>query len=351
MKNMHVLAIILLTGIILAYSASCSKKRVPAGPLTFTTPTVTCTITPTFTPTIPPGTIWNQTAAAPSFTGRSQLTTLSYNGKMFNLAGARYAAMYNDVWSSTDGITWNSETANGGFPGRYSHSSTVYTNVFAGLSPGIEKMWIIGGYNGSYLSDVWCSSDGISWSQATATAAFGNRAEQVTVVFNGSMWVIAGGITGNITTNDVYSSSDGATWTLATANAGFSNRKQHSGVVYNNRIWVIGGNTGTTLLNDVWYSSDGVIWNNATMNAAFNPRYGHVSLVYDNKMWVIGGGITGTVINDAWYSTDGITWTAAAITIPFTARTFHSGTVYGNKMWVIAGTGGGVYFNSVWSAQ
>ena len=54
--------------------------------------------------------------------------------------------------------------------------------------------------------------------------------------------------------NDVWYSSDGINWYQATPNANFSKRQSHSSVVFNNKIWVIGGGDNTSFYNDVWYS-------------------------------------------------------------------------------------------------
>jgi hypothetical protein len=50
--------------------------------------------------------------------------------------------------------------------------------------------------------------------------------------------------------NDVWYSSDGANWIQATNSAGWSSRDGHTSVVHDNKMWVIGGD----YLNDVWYS-------------------------------------------------------------------------------------------------
>ncbi len=314
------------------------------------TPIVTSTATPVATAA--DAKIWTQSSVAAGFIPRAQSSSVAFNGKMWVLTGSSLTTRYNDIWNTIDGITWTPVTRNAAFTGRYGHSSAVFTNISAGPNPGVEKMWIIGGYNNGYFNDVWCSSDGIFWTQTTSNAGFGNRAEQSTVVYNGLMWVIAGDITSNICTNDVYSSGDGVNWAQVASNAGFPKRKQHSSVVFNNKMWVIGGYDNSSYYNDVWYSSNGITWYSATLNAAFCPRNGHTSLVYDNKMWVIGGfSPTNNVLNDCWYSTDGVIWTNAGVTTPFTSRTYHNGVLYDNKMWVIAGAIGGTCLSDVWWTQ
>jgi hypothetical protein len=55
-----------------------------------------------------------------------------------------------------------------------------------------EKMWVIGGFADSNKNDVWSSTDGISWTTATDEAAFSGRDDHQSVVFDEKIWVIGG---------------------------------------------------------------------------------------------------------------------------------------------------------------
>lgn len=240
-----------------------------------------------------------------------------------------------------DGSAWTEATSAAAWSGRHAHTSIVFNN----------KMWVLGGYDGTRNNDVWSSTDGVTWALATADASWSDRAYTAALVFDNKMWVLGGGGT-SADKNDVYYTTDGITWTQATANAQWSARFGHSALVFDNKMWVIGGYDGGRR-NDVWYSSDGITWTEATAGAPWTARLSHRSSIYDNKMWVIGGGIAGAgaSINDAWYSTDGITWTEATADAPWTARQSHTLVVYNNKMWVLGGTGNSIVKNDVWSSS
>jgi dihydrofolate reductase len=185
---------------------------------------------------------------------------------------------------------WTQATASAGFSTRRSHSSVVFDG----------KIWVIGGTDGTNIfNDVWSSSDGITWTRATASAGFSTRFAHSSVVFDGKIWVI-GGYDGASRFNDVWSSSDGITWTRATASAGFSTRFAHSSVVFDGKIWVIGGTDGTNYFKDVWSSSDGITWTQATASAGFSTRRSHSSVVFDGKIWVIGGFDGTNYFKDVW---------------------------------------------------
>jgi len=158
------------------------------------------------------------------------------------------------------------------------------------------------------------------WVKVTSSAGFSDREDHSSVVFDNKMWVIAGGEknSNNLYTakNDVWYSSDGSTWTQATSSAAFSARMMHTSIVFDGKMWVIGGQTTNRYFennkfDDVWYSSDGITWTEATSSAAFGGRSEHNSVVFDNKMWVIAGRTSSAELNDVWYSSDGVTWTSA----------------------------------------
>jgi hypothetical protein len=86
---------------------------------------------------------------------RQEQTALVFSSKMWLLGGTDESDTYaNDVWSTSDGTNWDSETFSAEWKGRASHSSVVFDG----------QMWVIGGYDGNdYLNDVWSSEDGAIW--------------------------------------------------------------------------------------------------------------------------------------------------------------------------------------------
>lgn len=119
-------------------------------------------------------------------------------------------------------------------------------------------------WDDDYKNDVWSSTDGITWTQETAAAGFSGRRKHQLVVFDNKLWLIGGmgfpGFGGG-PQNDVWSSADGVTWARETGAAPFSPRSGHQALVFDNKLLVIGGiDANFEPLNDVWSSSDGVSW-------------------------------------------------------------------------------------------
>jgi hypothetical protein len=161
----------------------------------------------------------------------------------------------------------------------------------------------MGGYNYYELfNDVWYSTDGINWTQATNSAGWSVRAAHTSVVFDGKIWILGGEGYGDLK-NDVWYSADGINWTQAINSAAWSARQGHTSVVFGGKIWLIGGDDYSGCKNDVWYSMNGINWISATDSAEWSKRAGCASVIFDNKLWILGGGENAIYKNDVWYST------------------------------------------------
>jgi hypothetical protein len=294
---------------------------------------------------------WSRAASVRASLDRSGHSSVVLNNRLYIIGGYTPRLevkdrIRNDVWSSTDGITWTIATDSAAFSKRTEHQSVVFDDGTG------EKMWVI---SGSFKNDVWNSTDGVTWTPVTDSAAFPYRSYHTAVVFKDAMWVIGGYTGSGQYANDVWNSIDGVTWTTATDSAQFPARSHHTTVVFKDQIWVIGGIDSSDVIdgneqpyspkNDVWSSTNGITWTTATDSAQFPARGGHTSVVFDNKIWVIGGqtgGVDGKgdgqriQTNDVWSSTDGITWTKMD-NPGFAVRDNHESAVFNNRVWVIGG--------------
>jgi len=279
----------------------------------------------------------------------------------FLLIGGKDSDAYlNDVWTSTNGVTWTQIRPNG-YPEvapRYSH-----TGVTLG-----GQLGIIAGEGGSgpygtiMFDDAWHSADGVNWDMDPNSLPDAKTGHS-SVVFqpegetNERAYVIAGlyGVQ-QMPTNDVYSFAVGSGW-RKDWDAGspvFSQRYNTAASVFKDpadqkdKIWVIGGSNGYQSFNsEVWASANGWDWKDVTdggMNLIQPSRELSCAMSFDGGMWVIGGSTSGDVgpfyFNDVWYSANGRDWQKTADdTARFTARSGHACTVFDNNMWVIGGMG------------
>lgn len=255
------------------------------------------------------GAVWIRATSNAGWAARSRLASVVFDDQMLILGGKVESYLgtfrFNDVWSSTDGVTWDQVAPFSDWPGQYHHTALSALN----------QIFVIGGYAVfiPHIANVWASSNGTDWEEKSTFLMAGHTGH-TSVFFDDKIWNIGGEryeIDYNwVKKNEVWFSSDGVTWTRATHNAGWSPRIQHTSVVFDGKMWVIGGSNSGDTYSDVWYSTDGESWTQATSDAGWGPRFGHTSVVFDGKIWVIGGYVDDVgIVNDVWSSPDGVTWT------------------------------------------
>ena len=182
----------------------------------------------------------------------------------------------------------------------------------------------------NFFNDVWASTDGISWTQQTAAAPWEGRAGLHAVALDGYLYVFGGSTNDDSSIigaggpqrlyfNDVWRSADGADWEQLTEAAPWEPRAGASVVAHDGAIWLFGGEVGFTCepvdsceppyFNDVWRSTDGVDWEHVTDEAGWSPRPGHqCELLADDFVCFGGFGLRGNP-TDVWASSDGKSWT------------------------------------------
>jgi hypothetical protein len=138
-------------------------------------------------------------------------------------------SLASNIVSSPDGITWTTATtSNNGFmkienngnmfigtlngnTGYYSYDGKIWNTMDVGiLTKGLKwngSIWMAGGYNGT--STIFKSTNGITWSAATAPAAGASYVRSLS--WNGTYWMA--GVDNNI----YYSSNNGTSWTLGSS--------------------------------------------------------------------------------------------------------------------------------------
>ena len=111
-----------------------------------------------------------------------------------------------DVWSSRDGSTWELENSCAAFERREFVPLTAFDNKMWIIGGGGPEQY--GGPKesdpiGYIFNDVWSSSDGINWTLETENAGFSPRYGNSVITFNNTIWSI-GGIDDNGVKNDVW---------------------------------------------------------------------------------------------------------------------------------------------------
>jgi len=254
------------------------------------------------------GKTWIRTLETAPWIQSDLPVSLVFNNRMWIMGGRKLPGTEcsNKVWSSVDGIEWKLVCPDADWSPRLAPGFVVFKN----------RMWILGGTSDFYINndatlfnDVWSSPDGIQWKLETANAPWSKRAHGQAIVFNDKIWMLGGGkLTPTrpsmpVSNNDVWCSEDGINWTLVTDSAGWEPRVWFSAVVYRDRMWIIGGlSDRKTNLGDVWYSKDGRDWKELKSDVIWSPRHEHSAMVFKNRIWIAGGA------TDPSYKLSGEVW-------------------------------------------
>jgi len=292
---------------------------------------------------------WTSVTHQAEFAPRDGAGALVFQDRLWFLGGwnpgdkAHFPKICNsEVWSSPDGKTWKLANPQAPWEGRHTAGYLVHDG----------KMWIVGGdgNQGHYQNDVWSSSDGVTWECVNGNVPWGPRLLHHTVAFKGKIWVMGGQTLPQFAPaeerfySDVWNSSDGVSWRKVADNVPWGPRGIIGGTaIFQDRIWVLGGGIydtpqrGRSYYNDVWSSADGVNWKRHTEAAPWKPRQYHDVAVFDDKLWVMEGyHQDGGNKKDVWYSPDGMNWTEVPNT-PWAPRHAASVFVYDNALWMAAG--------------
>jgi Kelch motif protein len=244
------------------------------------------------------GLTWVEATAAASWVPRYFFGSVAFNGRLWVMGGIdQHNTLYNDVWSSSNGVSWTEVTNAAPWSARWGLAAVTNNG----------QIWVMGGQTQDspfpiVNNDVWSSSNGVTWTEVTSSAPWGGRTQFGTVALNGQLWVMGGENNTGGYLNDVWSSSNGVTWVEATNSAPWGARQAFGAMALSGQLWVMGGE-GNTYLNDVWSSSNGVNWTEWSSSASWTGRYAFGAVPLNSQLWIMGGSDSNSAaLNDVWSS-------------------------------------------------
>lgn len=235
-----------------------------------------------------------------------------FAGKVWAMGGMLYnyddnenvynPTYFNDLWSSTDGISWRLEKEDTGIFADYNFQVINYHNELY-LVGGIEGVQV-GGFRSA---GIWKSTDAREWQLIQNNPSFGAFCESF-YTFNDKLWCYSGGQHHN----GFWSSTDGISWIKEGPAIAF-NRSEMVFYTANNKLFMAAGcenckEENYDLKNDIWSTTDGITWIKELEHALF-PPLANANIIWFKGTWVLTGGYTENGLHDkSLVSDDGIHW-------------------------------------------
>jgi hypothetical protein len=238
--------------------------------------------------------------------GRHTAGYVVFKDRMWIVGGdVNQGHYHDDVWNSADGKTWSLVNKGKKVPWgpRALHCTVAFKDRI--MVMGGQTIPQIATEKEVFYRDVWTSTDGISWEKLALKEPCWSARGMIggSVVFNNRVWVLGGGtydtpkIPKRKFHNDVWSSADGISWTRHLEEAPWAPRQYHEVAVFDGRMWVMEGyREGKGNRNDVWYSADGVNWYEVP-KTPWAPRHAASVFVHDDALWMVAGN---NMQSDVW---------------------------------------------------
>ena len=265
------------------------------------------------------GETWTKITSNADFGARFGHSCTVFNNKIWVSGGIKIddisgVTYLNDVWNSSDGINWikvsnDRETSN------YVNETLFSRRAYHNMISYNGKLWVMLGESPDGLvGDIWSSSDGITWDDRSKIDI--PRKKASVLVFKDvednnyeSIFVLGGyGKDSNnneIALNELVLFKDKNTnWSKKSDNIGITPFYGAGATVYNDRIWLISGQTGSvgnpSYLSKIYATNNGSNWIQMPYNNNFKARSNHQVITFDSKIVISGGENSDSTFNEIW---------------------------------------------------
>jgi hypothetical protein len=153
------------------------------------------------------------------------------------------------------------------------------------------SIWLLGGDDGTKTyNDVWRSTDGLTWTQVIRQAPWSPRTGAQAFIFKNRLWLIGGADAAGLT-NDVWFTTDGKEWIQTTAQIAAKKPFGYSPIVYDGKIWLVGVENEDGMAGQMMISDDGAAWRK--IEAPWSARSGVAAWVTDDSLFMAAGALSG----------------------------------------------------------
>lgn len=213
------------------------------------------------------------------------MSIVPFKNKLYLIAGwGPEAGLNHKIYTSEDGVHWTVAASSTPYRGR--EGQRVLEQHGA--------LYMFGGvdyYKHETLNDVWKSTDGVTWEPLTLKAPWHSRWDHDVGVINDTFYLVSGMSNGTTGYDDIWKSTNGTDWSLVATGTPIGKRQGHVILNYRNALWLIGGlDTATNQgKGEAWYSRDGEHWNKVPFDGAWEGREDHQAVIFKDTLFVFGG--------------------------------------------------------------
>lgn len=303
---------------------------------------------------------WRRVPHLGTWAPRDGAGLLQLNGALYLLGGWLHGPVTNEVWRTVDLVQWEF-LGYAPWPARHAAAWLVHEG----------RLWVIGG---DLYDDVWSSPDGVQWTQEAVVAPFGRRYTPNAASVGGRIVVYAGQDWQPVDwchdrpdcsargLRSVWSSRDGRQWNQVAEQAPWEGRGLvHGNAVHDGRIWMIGGGLKVAPPNeryaetsaeftDVWSSLDGETWQLEVLDGGFGGRT-HFSVLATRDGCYVSDGSVSTqlnVSNDLFHAPDCRRYSRVGVPAELPARHASSLVEFNGSLVVLGGPPYGGAGTQVW---
>lgn len=266
-----------------------------------------------------------------TFVGRAYHGAVVHNGKLYIMMGLNDSGRLNSLWWTQNGNHWERLTSI-----QDTQGNAITARDSFGLVEHEGKVYLMGGWDGATRNnEVYVSGDMVQWTQLP-NAPWSARYGFCAVSFNNRLYVLGGNDGSNL--NDVWWTTDGVNWTQS-VNAPWAIRRYACAITYNRRMFVLGG-IGASSYNDVWETDDGRNWVQMESSAAWAARSQFAVCQYGDmkpRMLLSGGELAVGYSQELWNTGPGNQWKLADPTLVMGNIRGHTMTWFRGRAFIVGG--------------
>jgi hypothetical protein len=312
-------------------------------------------------PTRKPSTgVWKKAPQTTSFGSRWGASLVQFKDRIWLLGGrtnhpapSSLLGQEKGIWSSSDGLAWDSVSALPISDSCHTLKATVFH----------DSLWILATNGTGSIEDdllvspqsrlqLWATADGVDWRKAADSVPVPFRLEYTFAELAGKLWILGGRLLienashGEVPMKDAWSSADGVSWAKSSGTTGPASA--YYSVVHNGTLTVVGtdqrGSSATPLgARSAWTFDPTAGWTRIADTVEFLPLIVPTLATHEGRLYMMCGAVHEDGVSPyhqqkdvIWSSEKGIYWNQE-VHAPFGFRWGMAAVSFRGRLWVYGG--------------